>query len=221
MKKYLIVKIGIYFGIYKNNIVWEEIVYKEDSENLINNDTDYINKLNNSIKKIKLFNLASNSETEIYQNTYKNLEEIVCGTGKVYFIERGSSEIQYIDLETKEKLALCNLPKSGATIKEIVDNKLQYLYYSGNEGKIEKAYYVDLDTKENREFTLLDKNNYLIEILAENNDYYFVRTGYELGEKYTTWAGTVQQDIVNTNYGLIKKENYWNSKAEYINMENT
>ena len=62
--------------------------------------------------------------------------------------------------------------------------------------------------------------NYLVEILASNDKYYFVQMGYTLGEEYTTWAGTTQQDIVATDYGLILKEDYWNSKANYLKMEN-
>ena len=221
MKKYLTAKIEKYFGIYKNNIVWEEIVYKEDPENFINSDSGYIENINNSKKIIKLFNLMDNSETEIYQDSYRNLEQLKYGIGKVFFISQQTSKIQYVDLETKEKLTLCNLPKSGAFIEEIIDNKLQYLYYLGDEAIIDKAYYIDLDTKENKEFRLFDENKYLVEILAENNDYYFVRTGYKLGNEYTTWAGTKQKDIESENYGLIKKDDYWNSKAEYINIINT
>lgn len=220
MKQYVKVKIKQYFGLYKNNIIWEEIVYKENPEKFINDDTAYLNNLRNSIKKIKLFNLTNNSEKEIYQDNYNNLEEIKCGMGKICFIGRGSLEIQYIDIETKEKSVLCKLPKSKATIRGIVDNKLQYLYYLDNGAKIDKAYYIDLNTKENKELKLFDKNQYLADILAENNDYYFVNTGYELGKEYTTWAGTKQQNIEKTNYALIKKEDYWNSKAEYIKMDN-
>ena len=47
-----------------------------------------------------------------------------------------------------------------------------------------------------------------------------LQMGYTLGEEYTTWAGTTQQDIVATDYGLILKEDYWNSKANYLKMEN-
>ena len=109
----------------------------------------------------------------------------------------------------------------GVSLNGIYDNKLQYIYYTGSEAKIDKAYYIDLETKENKQFKLLDKNRYLVEILAENEEFYFVRTGFEMGAEYTTWAGTKQQDIEKENYGLIKKEDYWNSKPEYISMKNT
>ncbi len=71
--------------------------------------------------------------------------------------------------------------------------------------KIDKAYYIDLETKESKEFKLFDKNRYLVEILAENEEFYFVRTGYEMGAEYTTWAGTKQQDIEKRKLWINKE----------------
>ena len=45
----------------------EEIVYKQDPEEFLNNDNAYINNLRNSTKKIKLFDVSSKTEEEIYQ----------------------------------------------------------------------------------------------------------------------------------------------------------
>lgn len=208
-------------GVYNNNIVLEEIDYKQDPENFLTDDTGYINNLNNSTKVIKLFNLSNLEETEIYKDVYKNMSEISCNNGKVYFIGINSTKLECLDLQTKQKETLYELPKTGASIQGIYDNKLQYVYYSGNTGKVDSAYYIDLATKENKNFKLVDDNDYLVEILSESNDYYFVKTGYEMGDEYTSWAGTTQQDIEKTNYALIKKEDYWNSKAEYIDMQNT
>lgn len=136
------------------------------------------------------------------------MNDIQYENGKIYFVANKGKKIEYIDLETKQKQTLCDLPKEGVTLGGIYDNKLQYMYYTGSEAKVDKAYYIDLQTKESKEFKLLDKNRYLVEILAENNEFYFVRTGYELGAEYTTWAGTKQQDIEKESYGLIKKEDY-------------
>lgn len=221
MKKYLIAKTEVLFGIYNRKIVWEEIVYKEDPEKFLNNDNKDLENLRNSTKKIKLFDLSNKTETEIYQDLNKNINDIQYENGRVYFIADKGKKIEYIDLETKQKQTLCDLPKVGVSLKGIYDNKLQYIYYTRSEAKIDKAYYIDLETKESKEFKLFDKNRYLVEILAENEEFYFVRTGYEMGAEYTTWAGTKQQDIEKENYGLIKKEDYWNSKPEYISMKNT
>ena len=221
MKKYLIAKTEVLFGIYNGKIVWEEIVYKEDPEKFLNNDDKDLENLRNSTKKIKLFDLSNKMETEIYQDVNKNINGIQYANGKVYFVADKGQKIEYIDLETKQKQTLCDLPKGGVSLNGIYDNKLQYCYYTGSEAKIDKAYYIDLETKESKEFKLFDKNRYLVEILAENKDFYFVRTGYKLGAEYSTWAGTKQQDIEKENYGLIKKEDYWNSKPEYISMKNT
>ena len=217
----MIVKTEVLFGIYNGKIVWEEIVYKEDPEKFLNNDDKDLENLRNSTKKIKLFDLYNKTETEIYQDVNKNINDIQYENGKVYFVANKGQKIEYIDLETKQKQTLCDLPKVGVSLNGIYDNKLQYIYYTGSEAKIDKAYYIDLETKENKQFKLLDKNRYLVEILAENEEFYFVRTGFEMGAEYTTWAGTKQQDIEKENYGLIKKEDYWNSKPEYISMKNT
>lgn len=199
----------------------EEIVYKQDPEEFLNNDNAYINNLRNSTKKIKLFDVSSKTEKEIYQDIYQNIEDIQYENGKVYFIAHKGQKIEYIDLETKQKQTLCKLPKEGVTLNGIYDNKLQYIYYTGSEGKVDKAYYIDLETKESKEMKLFDKNGYLVEILAKNKEFYFVRKGYELGAEYTTWAGTKQQDIERINYALMKKEDYWSSRPKYIDIKNT
>lgn len=210
-------------GVYKNSIVLEEIEYKEDPEKFLKNNSGAINNINNSTKKIKLFDLDTKQETQIYQDIYKNMETIVFGGNKVCFIGSKSKKIEFVNIETKEKGTLIDLPKTGATFEGIYDNKLQYLYYdkSSNEAKVDKAYCIDIETGENKEFNLLNNTGALVQILAENEVYYFVTTGSEMTEEYTTWAGTKQRDIIKINYGLIQKEDYWNSKANYISMKNT
>ena len=89
---------------------------------------------------------------------------ISCNNGKVYFIGINSTKLECLDLQTKQKETLYELPKTGASIQGIYDNKLQYVYYSGNTGKVDSAYYIDLATKENKNFKLVDDNDYLVEI---------------------------------------------------------
>lgn len=221
MKKYQIVKIERLFGIYNGKIILEEIVYKQNPEDFLDDDNAYISNLRNSTKKIKLFDVSSKTEEKIYQDVYQNMENIQCGNGKVYFVAHKGQKIEYVDLDTKQKQTLCDLPKREVILNGIYDNKLQYIYYTKDKTIEDKAYYIDLETKENRELKLFDKNGYLVKILAKNKEYYFVIKGYELGAEYTTWAGTKQQNIEKTNYALIKKEDYWNSNPKYIDIKNT
>lgn len=208
-------------GTYKNNIILEEIVYKEDPEKFLKDDNASIANLRNSIIKISMIDIATKKEIEIISKLYTEMEQITVGTNELYYMTQKADKIEYVNIETKQTGILSDLPKKNAYIQGIYDNKLQYLYYDSQYATVGKAYYIDLDTKENKEFKLFDSNKILVEILAENKDYYFVRTGYEMGKEYTTWAGTKQRDIVKTNYGLIKKEDYWNSIPNYINMQNT
>lgn len=208
-------------GIYNGNIVLEEIVDKQNPEEFLNNDNAYINNLRNSTKKIKLFDLSNKTEKEIYQDIYKNMEDIQYENGKVYFVAYKGQKIEYIDLGTKQKQTLCDLPKKEVFLKGIYDNKLQYVYYTKKESELDKAYYIDLETKESKELNLFDKNGYLVEILAKNKEFYFIIASYDLGEEHISWAGTKQQNIEKINYALIKKEDYWKSNPEYINMKNT
>lgn len=210
-------------GIYKNNLVIEEIVYKEDPEKFLKNDQAGIQNLINSTRKIKLFNLETMQEIEVYQDVYKNIETMMFYGDTVYFLASKGKKIESINVETKQKENVIELDKTGAYFEGIYDGKLQYVYYdkSSDSDKVDKAYYIDLNTKENKEFMLKDANGYLVKILTANNKYYFVENGYQLSKEYTTWAGNKQRDILRINYALISKEDYWNSKANYIDMKNT
>lgn len=102
----------------------------------------------------------------------------------------------------------------------IIDDKVLVYKYKDNYTHLDSAYSVDVNTKERSEFNLRNANDYLVEILSSNDEYYFVLIEYVFGEEYTTWAGTKQQDLIGSNYGLIKKSDYWDSKANYIKMTN-
>ena len=105
-------------------------------------------------------------------------------------------------------------------LSQIIDDKILVYDYKDQEAHIGDAYVMDLNTQEMKEFALKDDNEYLVEILSGNDEYYFVQTENILGEEYTTWAGTRQQDIIGIRYGLIKKADYWASQPNYILMRN-
>ena len=111
----------------------EENVYKQDPEEFLNNDNAYINNLRNSTKKIKLFDVSSKTEKEIYQDIYQNIEDIQYENGKVYFIAHKGRKIEYIDLETKESKQLKLFDKNGYLVEILAENKEFYFVRKGYE----------------------------------------------------------------------------------------
>lgn len=204
---------GTLIGVYENKLVIEEIEYKKDPRSLEDNTDAYIDNLYNSKIKIKLLDTKTQKEEVIYEDTYKNLERRQYYKNGIYFTGNKSKKLEYIDISTKKKETISELPKSDMELSPIIDDKLLIHTYKQSD-----AYYFDLNTKELHKFTLKDKNDNIVEILSSNEDYYFVKTENVYGNEYTTWAGTTQKEYLGDNYGLIKKEDYWASKANYIKM---
>lgn len=209
-----------FIGIYNDNIVLQEIIYAKDPDHFKDDTIGYIDNLYQSDMQIKLFHLDTEKIENIYQDSYKNMETIRFYKDGIYMLKQHSKKLEYFDFASKQKTALLTLPKSDMELSEIVDDKLLVYQYKDEQAHIESANVIDLKTKEINEFKLMDKNDNLVNILAANDTYYFVEREYVLGEEYTTWAGTKQQDIISVNYALIKKADYWASKPEYIKMQN-
>lgn len=207
-------------GTYQNKIVLHEIDYAQDPELFDSDPSGYVANLYNSKIKIKLLDLENKTEEIIYEDIFKNMENFKLYKDSIIFIGQNSSILQCLDLNTKEVRKLADLPKTGLNISAVSDDKILLFDYKDEEAHANDAYYVDLTTNHVRDFHLKDEEGYLIEILSANDDYYFVRTQTVFGEEYTTWAGTKQRDILESRYGLIKKEDYWNSVGNYIPMTN-
>ncbi len=209
-----------FIGIYDNKIILQEIIYAQDP-NLFDDDiSGYIDNMYRSDIQIKLFDIESKKSEALFKESFIDAEQIKVGENGIYMLGQHSKTLKYYDINKRQKSDFTQLSQSDMTLAPIIDNKLLVYHYKDEEAHIDRAEIIDLKSKEQSEFHLKDTNDYLVEILASNDKYYFVQMGYTLGEEYTTWAGTTQQDIVATDYGLILKEDYWNSKANYLKMEN-
>lgn len=209
-----------FIGIYDNKIILQEIIYAQDP-NLFDDDiSGYIDNMYHSDIQIKLFDIESKKSEALFKESFIDAEQIKVGENGIYMLGQHSKTLKYYDINKRQKSDFTQLSQSDMTLAPIIDNKLLVYHYKDEEAHIDRAEIIDLKSKEQSEFHLKDTNDYLVEILASNDKYYFVQMGYTLGEEYTTWAGTTQQDIVATDYGLILKEDYWNSKANYLKMEN-
>lgn len=201
-----------FIGGYQDKIVLKEIEYKNDPSKFENDDQEYFNNLYHSNVKIKLLDLSDKKEKVIYEDIYKNLEILDIYKNRIYFIGQGSKSLEYLDLDTMKKALLKELSEIGATFSVIDDKILIHYNKSG------KAEYIDLKTNDTMNFTLKDNNDKFIKILSSNKDSYFVMIEEVYGDEYTTWAGTKNRRLLETNYALVKKEDYWASRTNYIKM---
>lgn len=207
-------------GTYNDKLVIQEIDYIKDPDSFGDNTNAFRDNLYNSKTKIKLFDVETKKEEVIFEEVFKNIESMQFYKNGIYFIGEKSKNLEYFDFATKKEETIKELPQSNMELGTIIDDKILVYAYKNKDAKVGASYYIDLKNKEMKGFSLKDKNEYLVEILASNDDYYFVETETILGDVYTTWAGTKQQDIIGTNYALIKKADYWASKANYIKMTN-
>lgn len=216
-------KKGLYeeiIGIYNNKLVIRDIAYIKDPDSFDDNTNAYVNNLYQSNTKIKLFDVQTKKEEIIYEDIFRNMENMTFYKNGIYIKGKDKGIIEYIDFSTKKKEVIKELSQKNFIIETIIDDKMLVYDYNRENGHVNFAYYIDLINNELNEFTLKDNDGYLIEILSSNDDYYFVKTETIYGENYTTWAGTTQKEVIGDNYGLIKKEDYWSSKASYITMTN-
>lgn len=209
-----------FLGVYQNKLLIQEIVYAQDPQQFDDDTLGYIDNLYQSKIKIRLFDCDSKKTEIIYEDSYKNAEQMYCDDNGIYILGQHSKKLEYFDIAAKQKTTFLSLPEADMELSSIIDHKLLAYSYKDEDAHIKSAYVIDLKTKEIKDFHLVDKNHHLVDILAVNDEYYFVQTERIYGEEYTTWAGTKQQDIIDVHYGIIKKADYWSSKPNYRKMEN-
>lgn len=209
-----------FIGVYEDKLVLQEIDYLKNPDSFGDDTKGFIDNLYNSKTKIKLVDPNTKKEETIYEGLYKTVETLKFYKDGIYFIGQNSKNLEYLNFKTKKQETIKELSKIDYQISTIIDDKILIYSYKDRDAHVGDAYVIDLKTKEMKEFKLKDKNEYLIEILSSNDDYYFVITESIFGKEYRTWAGTKQQDIIGTNYGLIKKSDYWASNPNYIKMTN-
>lgn len=209
-----------FIGQYEGKIVLQEIDYLVNPDSFGDNTKGYVDNLYNSQTKIKLVDPSTKTEEIVYEGLFKTIETLKFYKDGIYFMGQNSKKLEYLNFKTKNRETIKDLSTTDYQISTISDDKILLYRYKDRDAHVGEAYVIDIKTKDMKEFKLKDKNENLIKILASNEEYYFVQTGYILSDEYTTWAGTKQQSILGTNYGLIKKSDYWASNANYIEMTN-
>lgn len=106
-------------------------------------------------------------------------------------------------------------------IQTIIDGTLLIDAWSkGSQDLYTSTYALNPATKELKEITLKTKEPVSsVTIYDEIKDSFFVYYDHDQ-HLDKTWAGTLQYELDRTYYGMIKKEDFWNSKANYETFAN-
>lgn len=209
-----------FIGEYEDKIVLQEIEYLKNPDSFGEDTKGYIDNLYHSKTRIIVLDPKTKKEEIVYEGLYKSIETLKFYKDGIYFIGQNSKKLEYLNFKTKSRETIKELSNTDYQLLTIIDDKILISRYKDRNAYVGEAHVIDLKTKDMKEFTLKDKNDYLIKILSSNDEYYFVKIESILGKEYTTWAGTKQQEIIGTNYGLIKKSDYWASQPNYIKMTN-
>lgn len=137
--------------------------------------------------------------------------------------EQVGNDLHAISLETGEDQVVASLPQDALSYT-IQEGKDGHIFIDGFQENFETSgitntYVLDLTSKQLTPFLLLtDMPKQHAVILGETKDAYFVYYDHTQHlEK--TWAGTNQYIIDQVSYGMIKKEEYWNSQPNFQPFE--
>lgn len=207
-------------GVDNRNIIFNEVIYENDlNEYIKNNDYEgYEKAIINSTNGYSSFNVDTLKESDTIETKMKTAG--VYHRGKIYYDEKHS--LYELDLETgKEKEVKSFDKKKNQFISFIYDDKLfiEESVEDGDDYVFERKYIYNPDTGDFVENTLTNGQlKGAIDIYGETKDSFLVK--YKVVGKYEkSWAGTMQFEDTKHYYGLIKKEDYYNNKENYQNIE--
>ena len=129
----------------------------------------------------------------------------------IYYTDTGGM-LKQLNMKVGKVYARKQLDTSSASLMFGEDDHL-FLYLG------EKEYIYSLKDDSLKPATLqMSDTQEPIRLLGESRDMYYVIYD-QVGEVKKTWAGTDQYEASSYAYGLIKKKDYWNNKADYIPVD--
>ena len=151
----------------------------------------------------------------VIKNTIK--EQLLSGVLKYGDKVPSEAELceQYDVSRISAKRALDELAYEGYIVRQ--RGRGSFVSYAPIEHLIDGIYSLKDDSLKPATLQMSDTQE-PIRLLGESRDMYYVIYD-QVGEVKKTWAGTDQYEASSYAYGLIKKKDYWNNKADYIPVD--
>lgn len=207
-------------GTYKNSIVIKEMIFPEGFNMEEKNHAKFMEGFDNATAKFILFDVDSKKESEIYSGVAKRFGDQRMSDNKIIFFSK-SNTIEYIDIDTKQEGVLIDDLKKSPLVIDVRDNKVIYGFWEDKKvnAMMETYYYVDMNTKENKQINLMiPYPKQSVNIVSETKDSFLVISGFDAKEEYISGYNVYQPKISKTHYSLIKKNDYFNSNANYVRV---
>lgn len=203
----------VIMGVYNNELVISQTHYQDDPDKYIENK-DY-EGYDRAVKNYTIgyckYDLRTSIQSQKIQTPDGEDDRGVYYQNKIYWIT--SDKLNSLDLEDGNYQELLSLENSGYSIANIIDNYLIADLWDNDE--YSNSILISLDNLEIKPLQLYKSAlKEPIDILNICQDYFLVRYDYE-GAVEKTWAGTDQFEITKDYFGLISKEDYWNSRTNY------
>lgn len=211
-------------GIYNDKLVIESQHSDIDPNTLPSNDESaYLHYYDNIDRSISTFDMKTQEEKVYLTAKTTKLESVIYEKNLACYFDKSEKKVKKLDLDTGKVTDVPILMKKPLPcISKIVDNKLIYAFYEDKQvnAEMETYFYYDFATGENKEMSLFIKSGekFSVDVIDEIGDSYLVIPKHD-EEKEDTWAGTVQYNIIKRYYALIKKSDYFSSKANYNYFE--
>ncbi len=201
-------------GVCDQNLVIRQYHYQDDpNKYLENNDYAGYDKVIQDVKmgyfkydlntKKQSDEVQPNNTSKEFGDYYQNkIYSIV--QGKVYGLDLDSGvESEVLALETNKSYMISNF----------IDDHL--IINSFDKNDYNNSFVVSLDGLEIKQLTLSKKEpKEPVDILNISQDYLFVKYDHD-GKYEKTWAGTDQFEVSKEYFGLISKDDFFNSVSNY------
>lgn len=206
-------------GANKRDIIISKVKYSEDVDALLEKKeyqrydqvtmqaTFQYHKFNIDTKT---FNQEISPESTLLATYYDE---------NLYYLKE--QEIHQTNIDTGKDTTLCILEEPlSYNISTILDQHILIDAWStkNEEDEYLKSFALNVTTNVLSPFTLVtNAPKEPVNIIGQNTEYYFVKYNHD-AHLEKTWAGTMQYQTDAIYCGLIKKEDYWNSKNSFIKI---
>lgn len=198
-------------GTMGHDLVVNAYAYEENPEKLL--DKGDFSGYERVSQNAKVSYERINADTGKVEKSIKADADLlgVYENGFVYYTDN-SGMLKKLDMKTGKTDDLKQLDDPMSTLM-YADEQHLFLYVK------DKEYVYSLKDNLITPFTLKMRDTQEpIRLLGETKESYYVIYD-QTGEVKRTWAGTDQYEASEYSYGLINKQDYWNSKADYIPVD--